>query len=246
MYEFDFQNFALISAALCTIGIYSFLFGENKFYRIFESIFLGTGGAILLVLAWEETLYPKWWKPMLEGFAKFGQSPPAGSEGVSYAWNALSGIVVLILGLSWYTIYTRKYEWLSRVTMGIVIGAAAGLAFKDQFGRQMPQIADSAKPLFVLNSAGKFHPTETLNNLIFLVALVTVMSYFFFSFEQRSRVMQGSAKIGRWMLMITFGAYFGNTVMARMSLFIQRYDFMTRELPRVWGGWQGINQLFGG
>jgi hypothetical protein len=69
------------------------------------------------------------------------------------------------------------------------------------------------------------------------VALVSVMTYFFFSFEHRSRPVRRTADLGRWLMMIAFGAMFGSTVMARLSLFIGRLWFLFAEwihlIPRA-------------
>ena len=58
------------------------------------------------------------------------------------------------------------------------------------------------------------------------------MSYFFFSIPHEGkvgRVLGRSAGAGRWFLMIAFGAMFGNTVMARISLFIGRVQFLLND-----------------
>jgi hypothetical protein len=61
------------------------------------------------------------------------------------------------------------------------------------------------------------------DNWVYIVALLSVMTYFFFSFKQRTAkgVAQFST-VGRWTLMIGFGAIFGNTVMTRMSFLLDR------------------------
>jgi hypothetical protein len=60
--------------------------------------------------------------------------------------------------------------------------------------------------------------------------------YFFFSFEHKHTVVRGSARMGRWLLMICFGVIFGNTVMGRMSLFIDRLMFLLNDWwPHVVG-----------
>jgi hypothetical protein len=71
---------------------------------------------------------------------------------------------------------------------------------------------------------------EAVNNAIFLFVLLTVMSYFFFSFDyEKHRRAAKAAQIGRWMLMLGFGAMFGATVMARMSLLIGRMWFLLHD-----------------
>ncbi len=70
-----------------------------------------------------------------------------------------------------------------------------------------------------------------LNNLLFLFIVISVMTYFFFSFEQKGPVA-GVARMGRYLLMFAFGAIFGSTVMARMSLLIGRTDFLINDWIR--------------
>jgi hypothetical protein len=69
---------------------------------------------------------------------------------------------------------------------------------------------------------------EGLDLLIILVGVVTVLVYFFFSVEHTGPVGVAS-KIGIWFLMISFGASFGYTIMARLSLLIGRVGFLIED-----------------
>ena len=54
---------------------------------------------------------------------------------------------------------------------------------------------------------------------------MTTLVYFFFTLEKKG--VQGAvSKVGRYVMMIAFGAAFGNTVMARVSLFLGRMQFL--------------------
>jgi uncharacterized YccA/Bax inhibitor family protein len=88
-----------------------------------------------------------------------------------------------------------------------------------------PQIYSSIKPVFGV-------PFKTaVNNAIFVTVLLCVMTYFFFSIEHRNPAIRVPARLGRWLLMLTFGIVFGNTVMGRFSLFIGRLDFLILQNP---------------
>jgi hypothetical protein len=65
------------------------------------------------------------------------------------------------------------------------------------------------------------NPASSLNTIIILVGVSSVLFYFFFSVEHTGpgKVV---ARTGIMFLMIAFGAAFGYTVMARMSLLIGR------------------------
>ncbi|HJN26812.1 MAG TPA: hypothetical protein QF604_02735, partial [Candidatus Latescibacteria bacterium] len=73
---------------------------------------------------------------------------------------------------------------------------------------------------------------DGLNLLLILIGVVSVLVYFFFSVEHRG-VVGGISKVGIWFLMISFGASFGYTIMARLSLLIGRIRFLLDDWLHV-------------
>ena len=71
------------------------------------------------------------------------------------------------------------------------------------------------------------------NNLLSLLILAAVMTYFMFSFEQKGKVIPSVSKAGRYVLMFAFGSIFGSTIMARMSLLIGRMYFLLHDWIQV-------------
>jgi hypothetical protein len=82
----------------------------------------------------------------------------------------------------------------------------------------------SFKPFYIYSDTRGLQ--VQFNNIIIFITLISVMSYFFFSIAHKRPVIAGTAQAGRWLLMIAFGAIFGNTVMARVSLLIDRMQFL--------------------
>jgi magnesium-transporting ATPase (P-type) len=70
-------------------------------------------------------------------------------------------------------------------------------------------------------SMNLLNPASSINVIIILIGVISVLFYFFFSIEH-SGPGKIVAKTGVMFLMIAFGAAFGYTVMARMSLLIGR------------------------
>ena len=67
---------------------------------------------------------------------------------------------------------------------------------------------------------------SVISILIVLVgAVLACLVYFFFSVPHRG-VVGGLARGGVWLLMITFGASFGYTVMGRIALLADRLQFL--------------------
>ena len=61
-----------------------------------------------------------------------------------------------------------------------------------------------------------------------LVGVLATLTYFFFSREHKG-VLKWSSKTGIIYVMVGFGASFGFTVMARISLAIGRFYFLFRD-----------------
>jgi len=121
-----------------------------------------------------------------------------------------------------YFIYSKKYVWISRIIFGALLGLISGLVFKGFAGINIDRIHASFKPVYGADMSA----AQIANNVIFIVILLAVMSYFFFSFEHKTPARRVPATMGRWFLMFAFGAMFGSTVMARMSLLIGRMYFL--------------------
>ncbi|MCS7224612.1 MAG: hypothetical protein NZ959_08680 [Armatimonadetes bacterium] len=139
-------------------------------------------------------------------------------------WWVLSGL----WGVLFYTLFIPRLAWMSRLAMGVPLGLGAGYTFKAFVLELGPQIEQSFKPLYGVSFA------TLVNNIIFILALLCVMTYFFFSIEHRHFAIRHPAQLGRWLLMATFGIVFGNTVMGRFSLFIARADFLIRDMKTPW------------
>ena len=218
-----FFNPVLLFGALGTMAILSLVFKENRLYRLFEHIFLGLALGYDLELTWTTVLRPQWWDPMTQD----GQ----------WAW-----IMVVPVGLMFYGVYTQRFAWMSRLIFGVFFGLAAGTVFQDYCARVMPQVTKSFSPSKSLipphQTPGDPHAllhqvSFVLNNALFLAIVVSVLVYFLFAFEQRNRAVRGTAQFGRWVLMFSFGAIFGSTIMTRMALLIDRMYFLFHEWLRI-------------
>ena len=199
----------LWAGAIATLGVYTILYRENPVSRLFEHIFVGLSAGYLIVATWTLNLEGKWWNPMIHERHWYWVFAP-------------------VTGLLFYFIYSRRLVWLARLVMGLFFGTAAGYLFREFFPIYSPHIYACFKPLRPGGELG----WGVLNHWVFVTILLTVMSYFFFSIPHEGRfgrALGRSSLLGRWFLMIAFGAMFGNTVMARISLFIGRVQFLLSD-----------------
>ena len=216
-----FQLATVLVGGVATIAIFSFLIKENPFFRLFEHIYIGIAAGWGIVQTLKEFVWPKIIMMM------FGYNIDIYPDGTQSApWNRLYLLYLLPMafGLLYYFIFSVRYGWLAKLVIGFTLGMSAGLALKAFFNEIMPQVTGSFKPLVVFTN-GSFDIGRSFNNAFFVVTVLCVMNYFFFSFK-RSKVSERSSSAGRWLMMVCFGAFFGSTVMARMALLVERLRFL--------------------
>jgi len=187
--------------AFLTLCIFSFLYKDNPFYKLAEHLFVGISAGYWATLEYHNVFRPNLWDPLTR-------------EG------RLLLIVPFIFGLLLFSRFTKKYSWLSRWPMALIIGIYAGITIVGYgSGDLILQIHANLLPLWTDNWL------TSLNNILLTVGVITGLIYFFFSKEHKGALGAG-AKVGIWFLMISFGASFGYTVMSRMSLLIGRVYFL--------------------
>jgi hypothetical protein len=197
-----------------TLFIFSFLYKDNPFYKFAEHLYVGISAGYWAVMEWHNVFLPNLWRPLTE------------QVNLLVLVNILTkpGRILLLVpfafGILLFSRFTKKFSWLSRWSMALIIGMYAGIAIIGYgSGDLILQIHANLLPLWTGNWL------TSLNNILLTVGVLTGLIYFFFSKEHKGALGAG-AKIGIWFLMISFGASFGYTVMSRMSLLIGRVYFL--------------------
>ncbi len=200
------DHFGLWLAAFLTLGIYSFLYRDNVWYKLTEAIFIGISAGYWVVVLFWDNFYGKFW---------------VGWEDDPMLWVGAALGFMMLLRL------VPKIGWIARWPLAFIVGATAGLWMMNYLtSNAMVQIQATIRPLLGADFGASFG--EIIGNLIIVVGTFTGLIYFFFSKEHKG-AFGATARVGIWGLMITFGAMFGYTVMSRMSLLIGRVDFIFRD-----------------
>ena len=228
------QIFILWIGGALTLMIFSFLYKDNPSYKFAEHLFVGVSAAYWMVTGFWTTLMPNMlgflYPPSVGWFAV----DPAKAEGVisslyeaSWGWR-MGRIVPLIFGIMLLMRLTKKASWLSRWPMAFIIGYAAGTNLPRYLQSDfVAQIKATLIPIIVFDNSG-FSLGGTISNILIVFGVLSALVYFFFSVEHKG-VAGKISRVGIWFLMITFGAAFGYTVMARVSLVIGRFQFLMGE-----------------
>jgi hypothetical protein len=193
-----------------TLFIFSFLYKDNPLFKLAENLYVGVSVGYTIVKTYDTVIVHLIWKPIVE----------------NKEWALL---IPVAIGLLMLTRYVPKAAWLSRYAFAFIVGVGSGLAIPRTISSFiLKQIEDTVRPLMVLAPGegvsftwNLLNPASGLNTIIILVGVSSVLFYFFFSVEHTGPG-KAVARMGILFLMIAFGAAFGYTVMARMSLLIGR------------------------
>ena len=193
-----------------TLFIFSFLYKDNPLFKLAENLYVGVSVGYTIVKTYDTVIIHLIWKPIVEN----GE------------WALL---IPVAIGLLMLTRYVPKAAWMSRYAFAFIVGVGSGLAIPRVISSYiLKQIEDTVRPLMLLVPGegviftwSLLNPASGLNTIIILVGVSSVLFYFFFSVEHTGPG-KAVARTGILFLMVAFGAAFGYTVMARMSLLIGR------------------------
>jgi hypothetical protein len=192
-------------AAFLTLCVFSFLYKDNPFYRFAEHLFVGAAAGYLLAVQYQNVIVPNVWLPLTS--AKLG--------------TIVLTLIPLTLGLLMVARVFPAFTTPARWAIAFYVGTYSGIAVTGYMQAQIfAQLSDAVKPFA--------HGWGAVNSALVLIGLLTVLTYFFFSVPHTGVVGLGS-RVGIWFLMVAFGASFGYTVMARVSLLISRVQFLLRD-----------------
>jgi hypothetical protein len=216
------RSFGIWVAALGTLCILSFAYRDNPFYKLAESTFVGVSAAYWMVVGFWSTIIPNLLGKLFPAWIQSWAMPGLSTERVEWWWLYFCPLVLGVM-LLWRL--SPKGSWISRWPLAFVIGVFCGIRLIGFIHADfLSQIRNSVVSLAVLDD-GRFDFWGSLRNLLLIGGVLCSLVYFFFSFEHKGFVGR-TAKVGIWVLMITFGAAFGYTVMGRIALFAIRLEFL--------------------
>ena len=192
-------------AVLLTLSIFSYLYGDNPFYKAAEHIFVGVSAGYIFTITFWDTIWPNLFGRLFPSYVK------AGFEfDITYIFPFILGVFMLFR-------LSKKYDWLSRISIAYIVGMMAGLKFYVFLNSNLlTQIKAST-----INLSGTYY--NIINEVIVLIGVISGLVYFFFS-KEHTGVIGKVSRIGIYFLMIKFGASFGFAVMGRISLLIGRFE----------------------
>ena len=205
-------------AGVLTLVVFSYLWRDNAAYRLAEHVFVGTTIGYVFVVAYHQVIVPKLIAPTVSG-----------------GWLDWRVLVPGVLAVCLLLRGAGPLGWLSNWGVAFVVGAGSALALAGALaGTLVPQVTASAVPLsFGEDVAGW---GALLGNLVLVVGVIATLTYFYFTASRQSaegKILIGAGAVGKWTMMVAFGALFASLAISRLSLLMGRLYFLL-------GDWLGL------
>lgn len=186
------------ASVILTLMVYSYvLFKETPLFRFAEHTYISTSLAIAVIVSYG-TLEKNAFIPLSKG--------------------DLTYLIPVVLGVLLYTLPFKQVRWVSRYPLAFVVGVGTGLAMRGAVHAQMV-----AQVLAAITLPKAPQPIDWFNFFFSLVAFLTSTSYFIFTREHVG-LLKIPTKLGRYMIMLALGSYFGNTILFRMAMLSGRVE----------------------
>jgi len=239
--DYMVSGFKLTFSAFLTLAILSFLYKDNPYYKFAEHLFVGISAAFWMSMGFWTTIVGNLIPRLSRNLSEFFQVPyQPGSYNFVYYVPVILGIMLLMR-------LSRKHGWIARWPLAFIVGTFAGLNLVRYLRSDfIEQVSATFVPLLVewrgigdfasnfdLSATGPF--VMMMSNWVIFLGVICGIVYFFFSKEHKG-AFGAASRVGIWILMITFGASFGYTVMGRISLLVGRITFLFRD-------WLGIGWI---
>jgi hypothetical protein len=201
--------FGIWVSIFLTLAIFSFLYDDNPIYKLAENLFLGISIGIGTI-----EIYYGVFKPNLIDHL------------VQLRWQSFIPLGLLFLLMMKIT---KKYGYLARLPIAFIVAAFAGVKLTGEANANlMTPIAESMPNLQASWAQYGFWSWEhdgagVFSDVVLVLGLSACLLHFYFS-AKPNKVMGGISKVGITILMLSFGASFGYTVMGRISLAIGRFQ----------------------
>jgi hypothetical protein len=197
----------LWTAFLTMLMIYSYpLYKENVAFRWAEHTYIAVMLAISLTVN-------------ITNVNRIAIQPMIGGE-IHY-------IIPLILGLAMFALLIAEYRWVSRYPIAILVGSGFGLGMR---GVLLPNLLGQV--ISTITSPAGGTAMDWFNFVYIAIGTISAITYFLLTYEHKG-VLQHPTRIGRMFFMLGLGAYFGNTVLFRLSMLSGRAQFFLQVLKII-------------
>jgi len=114
-------TFVIIAGVFMTVAMFSFLYKDNPFFRAAEHMFVGLGLGVSMTVMWYQFMKPHIYDVLIA---------PAFDPAIEVQRGELFRIFPITLGVLILLRVSRRYSWLSRYPLAMLVGFWAGFSIQ--------------------------------------------------------------------------------------------------------------------
>lgn len=234
------DTLGLIISLILTLMVFSYILNDNPLFKLAEHIFVGVSAGYAVLIIIYMVIMPAFFSIQL-------------NNGTISSVNLLTKLppilFCILLFLKIIPTQSKIISMLGSITLAFLVGVGAAVAIGGALlGTLYPQTlavasinlspsnpAYADSPIFLLHN-------EFLSNIIIIIGTIGTLFYFTFAQRQqgvakglREGIVSFWAGMGRWVILITMGALFANTVSARIALLASRIQFVVQGFQQLGG-----------
>ena len=193
-------------AVFLILATFSFIIKDTLIFRFAEATLVGTTAGVLAAQGLENVKRLAWNPIVTEA--------------------AYINIIPILLGIFMFTRISRRYAYLSRLPIALLLGTGLGIAIPTSM---------AAEIMTPINSLFKPMPTNALdivNTIILMICVVSVFLLFTYT-QPHTGALGIIARVGRYSLMFGLGATFAGHIYARAA-------WMLPNIQTIIWDWLGI------
>ena len=156
-----------LAALVLTLGLLTYLVGDNPLYRLLSHLFIGVTAGYVTVLAWYSVIEPQLLQPLLAGTAQ-GNLRLAVIEAI----GLLGGLFLLLKSVH---VVGRAGTLFVALMVGVGIAVAVGGGLT---GTLIPQAAATMVPLIQIGKSN--WPELTVGALFTIIGTLTTLGFFYY------------------------------------------------------------------
>ena len=207
-------------AALLTLAVLSYIFGNNPVFRLAQYLFVGVAAGYAGALAWNQVLWPR----LLLLRADPETYWPLGIF-------FLLGILLLARG-------ARPITALADLPLGVLFGVGAALALGGALtGTLVPQVQATIMPVNPsFYGGGLVGWALAIDAALLIIGTVAVFSAFQYTARSQgflsgfwNALRRGAGSIGRGLIAVTFGALLAGAFLSFFAILSSRIAFLVSD-----------------
>lgn len=214
-----------IVAGLLTLMVFSYLIGANPLWRVAQSLLVGVSVGYVSLVILTQVVAPQ--------VARVIQ--PAAGAAPADRWLAA---VPVALGLLLLLRIAYPGAWPASFGLNLVVVVGASLALGGALaGVIVPQTLDTMRLLDFskLDAAGI---AALVGNVVLVAGVVCALAYFAFGARpdgSRPTPVRELSLVGRWVLVLAFGAILGSLATTFYAALIERLVFLVNLVEKLIG-----------